>query len=249
MTQAALDALKPKLMEMTADEKRKPNIPVRETVGEAKQTVEVCRTNPLVKAQLGKVGHDDAKIDAVEEAAQACDRAEVLCRHTLSGVKSEEALATVRAAEALEAEILDALRFNLRGDRDVQARVRRIAEGSGLMDTKTDIALCAELLRAHPRAFDDDDTFDAAAALAACEELEPKLDALLTSPADSLAREAALDLRDRAWTHLDTLLDDLRIAGRYALRAHPAERRRFASAYSREANKKSAARRASQPAP
>jgi hypothetical protein len=240
MTQAALDALKPKLMEMSAEELRKPRIPVRETVSEAKQTVEVCRQNPLVKSQLAKVGHDKAKIDAVEEAAQACDRAEVLCRHTLSGVKSAEALATVREAEALEQEILGAFRFNMRDDRDVQAKVRRIAEGSGLLDTKTDIALCAELLRAHPNAFDADETFDAAEALATCEEIEPKLDALLTDPADVLAREAALDLRDRAWTHLDTLLDDLRFAGQHALRKHPTERRHFTSAYNRAAKRRAA---------
>ena len=236
MTQQALDSLMTTYEDLPAEEVRKPNIPAHVTTQEALETVQFVRQTPAVAERLALVGVDDAALADVEVAAHANDRAALLAKLAISGVKSEAAIKVVDDAEALRQRILDACRFNLRKDRDAQAKVRRIADGSGTLDLYTDINLCAELLREHPRGFDNDGTFDADAALADCESLAPQLSALLTNPADSLAREAALTLRDRAWTHLDTLLDDLREAGRYALRDHPQHRARFASQHAREAN-------------
>jgi hypothetical protein len=241
MTQQALDVLMPTLEAMAADEVNSPNIPAQVTAREALETVEFVRQTPEVKAALALVKVDDATLDAVEQAALAADRAALLCKLTLFGVKDEEALATVTRAEELEQDILGAFRYNMSGDRDVMAKVRKIAEGAGLLDLYSDIILCAELLDAHPTAFADDGTFDEVAARAECDELAPKLQALLTDPADKLARQRALDLRDRAWSHLDGLLDKLREDGKYVFKKQPTLRARFASAYSRDANRRSQA--------
>ena len=240
MTQQALDKIKVVLEAMDPEQVRKPSIPAQVTASEALETVEFVRQTPEVKAALALVKVDDAALAEVELAAQGADRAALLCKLALFGVKGEEALATVDRAEALEQEILGAFRFNMPKDRDVMAKVRKIAEGSGLMDLYSDINMCAELLDAHPAAFADDGTFDEVAARAACDELSPKLNALLTDPADKLARQRAIDLRDRAWSHLDDLLDELRRKGKHALRAHPTHRARFASAYVRQVNARAA---------
>jgi hypothetical protein len=240
MTQQALDALGDTLAAIPEKEVRSPNIPAMETVVEARQTVELVRQDKLVAEQLGKVGVDDAALDAVELAAKAAERAEILCRYVLFGVKSEEAQARVALAERVRGEVLAAARFNLRRDRKAMATIRGIAQGRGLLDLSKDLGLCDEFLVNYEGAFDADETFDAAEALKQCRALKSELDAMLSSQDDALARQRALDLRNRAWTHLDDLLDDLREAGRYALRAHPKLRRAFASAYTRRANSRRA---------
>ena len=96
MTQQALEALSDTLAAIPADKVRPPNIPAMETVVEALQTVELVRQDALVAGQLGKVGVGEAELEAVELAAQACSRAEILCRYALFGVTSDEAQATMR---------------------------------------------------------------------------------------------------------------------------------------------------------
>lgn len=236
MTQQALEALSGELAGIEAHEVRKPNIPVMETVVEARQTAELVRQDSLVAEQLEKVGVADAALDALELAAGAAERAEILCRYALFGVKSDDAQDLIAQAERVRGEVLAAGRFNLRGDREALAIIRGIAEGSGLVDLSRDLGLCDEFLVDFDGAFDQDETFDADEALTQCRALKVELDAMLSSQSDALARQSAIDLRDRAWTHLDELLDDLRESGRYALRAHPKLRRAFASTYSREAN-------------
>ncbi len=123
------------------------------------------------------------------------------------------------AAERLKRDAFAALRYFVAEDADVQLRLDEIYEGVGDADVIDDLRKLADLAEAH-----------AARLTVADVPKEPvsKLRETAQLLADATAERAvdpdaatAIGLRDRAYWHLRTLMDQLRRAGRYVYRNDP----------------------------
>lgn len=141
-----------------------------------------------------------------------------------------------RAGIVLRSEISAACRWNLRHDRAAQAVLDDIARGQGVADLIQDLLTLAALLDRHESAFDPDETFDAPAHAEAARSAAEEITAGLSESRLTADRDAAKDLRDRAYTHLTKLVSALRDAGRYAFRREPQRAAAFGSEYQRRAH-------------
>jgi hypothetical protein len=89
------------------------------------------------------------------------------------------------------------------------------------------------LISSHSEAFEADTTFDAPEASQKARDLASALRSATSDVTLDTSEQRSVDVRDRAYTHLELLMDDIRTAGRYALRNQGDEALRFGSAYAR----------------
>jgi hypothetical protein len=132
----------------------------------------------------------------------------------------------------LRAQAMSACRFSLRKNRQAQDALDRIAEGEGLADLVQDLVALALLVEQNQAALAANRRFGAAEKVVA---LRTQAAAISGGQADfrtDASKRDAADLRNRAWTWLDDLVAEIRLAGRHAFEG-TATAREFASAYER----------------
>jgi len=142
---------------------------------------------------------------------------------------------------ALRSDLLAAGRFNLRDDRTAIATLGAISQGDGVADLVQDLSDLATLIEQKRAAFERDKTFDPSKRAEEARSLSSEIAAGTSSERTTTDQAAAVELRDRAYTHLDDLVSTLREAGRYAFRADAKVRGRFVSAFLRRRRKRAAA--------
>ena len=148
---------------------------------------------------------------------------------------------------ALRARAVKKARFTLRKDKSAQTTISNIVEGEGLADLVQDLDDLAKLIEDRADEFARNRNFDAAKAKADMTETARAIRGGLSGFRMNPAQTKAVDLRDRAWTHLDDLVDDLREAGRAATDGVAA--RGFGSAYNRRLAAEARRRRADKKSP
>ena len=226
----ALEVLRPRLAAMAEAEVLRPAMPIAIYHQEVHDLVAWLRGEGRW-ARLEAVGLR-ASPAALEEALEASREAQAGWGAVRSARKPGEQLEVEERAAALRAEVTQALRWNLRESRVAMGALDRIAEGQGTADLVQDLDELAALVEANAEAFAADRTFDPAARAAEARRVATDVRVGLSEYRTDERMREALSLRDRAWTHLEGLVADVRAAGRYAFRG-TADMTRFGSAYER----------------
>ncbi len=182
-------------------------------VGDAARLYSTLQRASL-RAKLTAVGLDARRVEALGAAIEAVR----LSQSRLLWARSPDA----EFAEALESalelreELNAACHWNLRA-RDVGAALVRISDSSDCVELAIDLRELAQLVTDHASDFDVDESFDAAGSVRQALALADELNAI----ADRVAPVAVVEMRDRAFTHLADLVDEIRHAGSYAFRRDP----------------------------
>src|SRR5690606_19132231 len=199
-------------------------------------------------ARLRAVGVAATALDALPAAIGATRQAQSQWVVVRDRGKPQAQRDRERAGVELRSDIVAACRWNLRHDPAALAVFDEIVQGEGIADLVQDLVNLAALLGQHESAFDDDETLDAPAQAEAARSTAEEITAGLSELRTAGDHEAAKILRDRAHTHLATLVGDLREAGRYAFRKEPQRAAVFGSEYQRRAHARARRRAASRAA-
>lgn len=151
-------------------------------------------------------------------------------------------------AASLRRRMLAASRFNLRDVREAQVALATIRGGNGVDDLVQDLFDLASVCVKYAPAFDADRSFDVDEHIDKARTLGRRLSHVVSSVRLGTDATAARELRDRAFSYMQELVNEIRFAGRYAFRDDPISVARFSSRHlkkQRRASKKAAASAAS----
>lgn len=240
MSEEQLAALREQLSAIPSSEVDVPDIPMATVLQEGSDLLTVLR-DEKVWSRLLAIGVDADAREALEQALGATRTAQSLWMVTRDRQKSDSQRDRERRGAALRLELLAAGRYNLREDRVALGTLSAIAQGEGVADLIQDLSDLAMLIEQKRQAFERDRTFDASQRCEEARSLSSELSAGTSGERLSGDQATAMELRNRAYTHLDDLVSKLREAGRYAFRADEKQRKNFASRYLRRKRKRSAA--------
>jgi hypothetical protein len=232
MANESLEALKATLMALAAEDVDEPRLPMATALQEAND-LWTCASDPKVSAALGDVGIERDALARLRQAIDAAREAQSQWAVVRDGSKSEAQREREKRGERLRSDMLAASRWSLREDRVALGTLSAIAVGEGVADLIQDLNDLAELVSRKRQAFAGDTTFDAARAAEEARSLASELAAGTSSERLVGDQAAAKALRDRAYTHLDDLVAELREAGQYAFRKDARLRQQFSSPYLR----------------
>jgi hypothetical protein len=222
--EAAFRALEGALRAMPAEEVTQPNSDVQESAIAALNLVKIAR-EPAIRARLALLPASllapDA-IDQLERAAWAAWHAQtrVLAGEVQSGGARVDGELFRSSGQHLD-RMLKLLDYHVGSVPEVEAELAGIRGGVGYQDRASDLVRAAAVwerwrgeLEGDKRHFDPTDG-DKARGFA---------QAIVTALRDSLGSDilAQADLRNRAWSLLKRLYDDVREAGQYMFRNEPA---------------------------
>jgi hypothetical protein len=227
----ALGKLRSELDAMPAAEVHEPPIPVDRLVGEALALAVVSKQT---EESLTQAGLDPDLIRALPARAAALAEAEAEWKVLRALKRTETEVALERSGVELRADLVADARFALRHDRDAQAVIDQIQEGEGLDDLVQDLKELETFVRKHTSAFSRIGVRIELKAQRA-RKIAAELEGHLASRRGSDREESgAQDLRDRAASHLQAAMSEIRATGAYVFRKRPALLVKFRSAYYRE---------------
>jgi hypothetical protein len=232
-TRAMIDLVKDQLDALPSQQLRRPFVPIATALQEAHDLLELCR-GTRVSAALVEVGMAPDFIRDFEVRIQAARDAQSAWMAFRDRSKPIELAELETQASALRRAIMFAARFSLRHLREAQLALAAIRNGIGVDDLIQDLFDLAAILEKHAPAFDADRSFDVLARIAEARDLARKLSLAVSETRLGAEAAATRDLRNRAFTYMDDLVLELRLAGRYAFRDDPETSRRFASRYLRK---------------
>ena len=245
MADAQLEAVRDRLMAISGDDVDSPDVPMPVALQEANDLLTVLQ-DAEVWTRLQAVGAKQADREALAVAIGAARAAQSAWTVQRDRMKSEAQSEREARGQKLRSDLLAAGRWNLRNDRTALGTLSAIAEGEGVADLIQDLNDLAELIQRQREAFAADSTFDVAARVEESRSLASELAASTSSERLDTNQALAVDLRNRAYTHLAELVSALREAGRYAFRDKEDLRRRFASSFVRRKNRRASAARSQQ---
>ncbi|MCX4243132.1 hypothetical protein [Paraliomyxa miuraensis] len=243
-----LETLLPILHALSSSSITEPNAPMAVALQEANDLHTVVQTADTWERLL-KVGVDPKLLDTLPIAVTAARQAQSRWVVVRDRSKEQAQREREQAAMELRADVVAACRWNLRDDPKALAVVDAVMQGEGIVDLIQDLQDLAALVAEHEAGFDADDTFDASAQAEAARSTAEELSAGLSESRTPGDHEAAKDLRDRAYSHLATLVANVREAGRYAFRKDPRRAAAFGSAYVRRIKARSRRRTAERTEP
>ena len=228
-----IDLVKDQLDAIPHTQLRRIVMPIATALQEANDLLELCR-DERVSASLEEVGlaADFAGVlDVRIHAARAAQSAWIAVRDRAKPA----GLAALEAEAAhLRRRMLAAGRFSLRDVREAQVALTSIRGGAGVDDLIQDLFDLAVVTEKYAGAFEADRTFDLDAHVAAARDVGRRLSDAVSEGRLGAEVAAARDLRDRAFTYMQDLILEIRLAGRYAYRDDAAVAARFASRHLRK---------------
>lgn len=242
-----LDTLKDQLNALPHDKVRRIVMPIATALQEAQDLLELCRI-PTVTVALEEVGMKpgfDRELEVRIQAAREAQSAWIAARER---IKPKELLELETEAVSLRRRMLAASRFNLRDVREAQVALATIRGGNGVDDLVQDLFDLASVCVKYAPAFDADRSFDVDEHIDKARTLGRRLSHVVSSVRLGTDATAARELRDRAFSYMQELVNEIRFAGRYAFRDDPISVARFSSRHlkkQRRASKKAAASAAS----
>lgn len=186
---------------------------------------------PEVRAQLLAVGLDEETLEKLPLALTVAQDAQADWVTVKGRSYSNNLVELIATAHAERSDLLAAARFHLREDRVIAETLSAIAEGEGLDDLVQDLFALGRLIEQNVQAFGRDTTFDAPARARGARELAQRLQRTQTEEQFDTLQRQLRDQRDRTYTLLSRLVDEIRRTGRYAFRKDPTVVGRFSSAY------------------
>ncbi len=228
VTASALQPLEKTLVAIPVAEVAPPPIPSDKLVAEALALFTIGQQHA---AALKRVGVAAALLAGLTSAAHALAEAQsnVTAAHRLRVTKEEER--AVEDATDLRSQMVADARFALRHDAEAQASVDRIQEGEGLDDLVQDLRALATLHGQHKGPLAKIGAAPDKKSKRAI-DLAKKVESLVATRRAADAGEGrAIDLRNRAATHLVGLMTEVRAAGAYVFRKEPNVLVKFRSAY------------------
>jgi len=213
-TKEAFEKEKDAIEAISREEAKEPTMPIGQYMYEADKLY----THSIKdKDSLVAVGLDALIIDAIPQRNQALRYAQSIWAEDYDEL-SQSAIEWNELrpqGEELKAVLLHTFRFAYRNDANMQARINRIAEGSGNADTIQDLHDLAILGKENTAPLIavnyDVTTLDAAADLAV------KMSRSLAEAKDNREQINELKItRDKAFTHLKRAVDEVRNYGKFA---------------------------------
>ncbi len=233
MSDTELSTLQTRLLAIPAAEVQAPDLPMAVALQEANDLLTLVR-DESVWQKLEAVGATPDQralfADAIAAARSAQSQWIVVRDRTKSSAQKERET----KGQTLRSELITAGRWNLRADKVALSTLSAIAEGEGVADLIQDLSALAELFERKRDAFANDQSFDVGARIEEARSLVSEISAGVSSERLDTNQASAVDLRNRAYSLLDQLVDSLRDAGRYAFRQDPNMLKRFSSAYHRQ---------------
>ncbi len=218
------------------EEVREPVIPVDVALQEAENLHHWSLDDA---AALAVVGITADMINALPMRAGACREAQSIWNKDYRSQQEAQKqwAEQVPEAYAFRDDLLASMRFAYRKDEALLSRVSAITEGNGHADMIQDLNDIAVLGGAYPDPLTaigfDLDQLDVAATRA--DELA---DLLAEANGDKADANQSKLIRDKAYTHLKALVDEIREAGKYVFRKDPNRLKGYASDYWRRQNRK-----------
>jgi len=198
---------------------RIPAIPVNAYVQEAEDLYHWCKDDA---AELAKGGITAEMIEELPVRTGACREAQSLWfkdQHTSKEAKKlwdEQS----PAAYDLRDELLHDFRYAFRDNTQLLGRVSEVADGTGHADMIQDLNDLAVLGRENPDPLAAIN-FDVTQLDTAAQTADAMAELLAQSNGDQQEGNPAKIIRDRAYTHLKQLVDDIRACGKYVFWKKP----------------------------
>jgi hypothetical protein len=234
-----IDLVKDQLEALPKENLRRIVMPIATALQEAHDLLELCR-DPRVNAALVEVGLAPAFVGDLEIRVQAARDAQSAWIAVRDRAKPAELLELETHAVALRRRMLAAGRYSLRGIREAQVALTSIRGGTGVDDLVQDLFDLAVVFTKYAASFEADRSFDAEASVREARDLGRRLSLAVSEMRLGTEATAARELRDRAYSYLDELVAEVRLAGRYAYREDAEALRLFASRYLRMRRSQSA---------
>jgi hypothetical protein len=244
MTQDALKRLTPRLNELDEADVKRSDVPISIVIAEGGAMLAALAKNAPLVALMQDAGMDP---DLVNEEAPLALAALIEAQSDWAGERRgltkqqvADALAEGYAARAGALELCD---FYAHGKREAQGALSVIREGEGDADMVADLSALAAFQRTNAALFARRKNYDPAAEADKLDALAADLTSLLGEKVLGTDRKAALSLRDRAFTHADIILDEVRRYGRLVTSSRPpADRAIFSELYKLQSVRRSRAR-------
>lgn len=190
-------------------------------------------------AALQVVGITTNMIEELPVRAGACREAQSIWNKDYRSQQEAQKQWAEQAPEAyaFRDDLLASMRFAYRKDEALLSRVRAIAEGGGHADMIQDLNNIAVLGRENP----DPLTaigFDLAQLDLAATRSDELADLLAEANGDKADPNQSKLIRDKAYTHLKALVDEIREAGKYVFRNDTRRFKGYVSDYWRKQNRK-----------
>ena len=227
------------ITQLPAADVDRPDRPMAHFLQQTNDLATYLKQNEAVTTKLTQVGITKAQLDALPHAIDVAREAESSWQATRKPRTPDEREALEKNAYDLRSDLVAACRWSLRKDKNAQAVLDEVQTGTGAEDLALDLDTLSTLMLTHEQSFDGDATFKVKDQAATAADTAKQVRSTLSEERADESEAKALDMRDRAFTYLDALWDDLRAAGRYAFRDDDAVlahfRDRYAIAYNRRA--------------
>lgn len=232
---ASIDAIKA----IPENQIRIPAIPVNVYLQEAEDLYHWCKDDA---AELAKGGITAELIEEIPIRAGACREAQSLWFKDHYTSKEAKKLWNEQspAAYDLRDELLHDFRYAFRDNTQLLGRVSEIADGTGHADMIQDLNDLAVLGRENPDPLAAIN-FDVTQLDTAAQTADSMAELLAQSNGDKQEGNPAKIIRDRAYTHLKQLVDDIRACGKYVFWKKPERLVGYSSHYYRVSNRKGSA--------
>ncbi len=231
MNEAEFAALKAEVLRLDREELSAPHLPIAVALQEGNDLLTLLTEDATVIPKLVAVGLNRGLVGELGRAIPFAR--ETQSRWAVLRDRSKPASQRDREERgvALRDELLSAARWNLRNDRAAMGTLSAISEGEGVADLVQDLNDLGELIERKRDAFAGDATFDAPASAEAARSVASEISVGAgVAKIDGESAEAR-DLRDRAYTLLAQLMEEIREAGRHAYRDDERMRKHFTSRY------------------
>lgn len=218
---SGLEGLKLQLLELPEATLCEPRVRVSWVLAEASELL-TCIRQTRTRLELLAAGLSERKLTELGPAIGAlrAAEAEILAARCPDADYAE----ALTSALDLRDELLAACHWNLR-NREVASALVRITDSTDSAELAMDLRELMQLVREHVSDFENDQSFRSDQSIRQASALADELTATRDAPIPA----ELLDLRDRAFTHLCGVIEEIRSAGRYAFRGRPEARHLFAS--------------------
>ncbi|MEL6180748.1 MAG: hypothetical protein AAFS10_17435 [Myxococcota bacterium] len=225
-----LNAERDALMAIPESEVHKPNFSMSLYLLEGSRILALLIEKPGVRAELIKAAMEVGGVQLTEENLMpmltsrlgAARYAQASWDALRTNRKPEEWAQMVESGQELRGDMVSSARWNLRRDRLAQGTLNALQEGDGVPDLIADLDALAVMYLNKAEAFTRDKHVDAPALAAQAQELAQMLRAAVVQQSQE-TRSNSVALRNRAWTHLDVLMTEIRAAARYIFRKQPSK--------------------------
>lgn len=234
MSKEQFDLIKPKIEAVTDEETVVPNMPVATALQEAEDLYEWCQED---KAILEKVGLDLSDVENLPVRIGACRYMQSIWQREYKSAEQAETdwKEQSPAAYKLRNDMLHDFFYAYRNNPDKLALVRKIAEGAGHADMIQDLHDMSVLGEANPDQLDSIN-FDMTLLPKAATTSAAMASLLAKANGDHLSNNKTKQLRDKAYTYMKKVVDEIRAAGQYKFWHTPARHKGYTSMYLKSKN-------------